>query len=135
MYGPGVRIFLPGKACLLLRVVERRLGPSAVKSASAWLLMLSVCSNLIPKPWSSMAHAEMRPVASGVVSWIADTGSKGYPIFRFGMGREQGWEMSSAGRTSSRPSIYVLASNAGTQGDYPGSGRPEAKSPTPACLD
>ena len=25
-----------------------------------------------------------------VVSWITDTGSKGYPLFRFGMGREGG---------------------------------------------
>ena len=25
-----------------------------------------------------------------VVSWIADTGSKGYPLFRFGMGSEGG---------------------------------------------
>ena len=25
-----------------------------------------------------------------VVSWITDTGSKGYPVFRFGMGREGG---------------------------------------------
>ena len=30
------------------------------------------------------------PGAPDVVSWITDTGSKGYPLFRFGMGREGG---------------------------------------------
>ena len=48
-----------------------------------------------------------------VVSWFTDTGSKGYPLFRFGTGREGGWVTSSARRTSSRPPIYVLASNTG----------------------
>ena len=33
----------------------------------------------------------------GVVSWIMDTGSNGYPLFRFGVGREGGRETSSAG--------------------------------------
>ena len=70
-----------------------------------------------------------------VVSWITDTGSKGYPLFRFGMGREGGWEMSSAEGTSSQLKIYVQACTTETQGVYPGSGRPEANSPTPACLD
>ena len=37
--------------------------------------------------------------------------------------------------TSSTLEIYVLASITETQGVYPGSGRPEANSPTPACLD
>ena len=66
----------------------------------------------------------------GVVSWIMDIGSKGYPLFRFGMGREGGWEMSSAGGTPSKPKIYVRVSTAETQGVYLGSGRPEANSPT-----
>ena len=30
------------------------------------------------------------PGAPDVMSWIRDTGSKGYPLFRFGMGREEG---------------------------------------------
>ena len=36
---------------------------------------------------------------------------------------------------SSTLEIYVLASITETQGVYPGSGRPEANSPTTACLD
>ena len=82
-----------------------------------------------------MVDGEALVVTMAVVSWIMDTGSKGYPIFRFGTGREGGWETPTSGRTSSRPPIYVLASNTETHGIYPGSGRPEAKSPTPACLD
>ena len=74
-------------------------------------------------------------ISHNVVSWITDTGSKGYPLFRFGTGREGGWETPTSERTSSRPPIYVLASNTGTQRVYPGSGPPEAKSATPACLD
>ena len=62
-------------------------------------------------------------------------GVKDTPFFRFGTGREGGWKTPTSGRTSSRPPIFILASNTETQGVYPGSGRPEAKSPTPACLD
>ena len=29
--------------------------------------------------------------------WITDTGSKGYPLFRFGTGREGGWKTPSPG--------------------------------------
>ena len=71
-----------------------------------------------------------QPLITSVVSSIMDTGSKGYPLFRFGTGREGGWETPTSRRTSSRPPIYVLPSNTGTQRVYPGSGRPEAKSPT-----
>ena len=66
-------------------------------------------------------------------SWTL--GVKDTPFFRFGTRREGGWETSTSGRNSSRLPIYVLASNKGTHGVYPGSGRPEAKSATPACLD
>ena len=34
-------------------------------------------------------HVDTRETVS-VVYWITDTGSKGYPLFRFGMGREGG---------------------------------------------
>ena len=50
------------------------------------------------------------------------------------------WGAKEAGKvfrrgTSSKLEIYVLASITETQGVYPGSGRPKANSPTPACLD
>ena len=45
-----------------------------------------------------------------------DTESKGYPLFRFGTGREGGWERPTSERTSLRPPIYVIASNTETQG-------------------
>ena len=59
----------------------------------------------------------MRPLpgAPDVVSWITDIGSKGSPLFRFGTGCEGGWETPTSGRTSSRPPIYILASNIETQ--------------------
>ena len=60
---------------------------------------------------------------------------KDTPFFRFGMGCEGGWETSSAGGTPPKLEIYVQACTAKTQGVNPGSGRPEANSPTPACLD
>ena len=44
-----------------------------------------------------------------VVSSITDIGSKGYHLFRFGMGCEGGWETSSAGELR-LPEIYGLAS-------------------------
>ena len=39
-----------------------------------------------------------------VVSRMTDTGSKGYPLFRFGTGRKGGWKTSSPGRCS--PSFF-----------------------------
>ena len=70
-----------------------------------------------------------------VVSRIVDTGSKGCPLFRFGTWREEGYETPSPGVPRQVLPIDVQASNTGTQGVYPGSGRPEANMPTPACLD
>ena len=45
----------------------------------------------------SLESAGKVPIKTPVVSWITNTGSKGYLLFRFGMGREGGQETSSAG--------------------------------------
>ena len=65
MYRPGVGILLPGKACFLLRAVDRRLGLLGREVGQCLALDVVRVLELEPKPWSSMAHTEMRPVASG----------------------------------------------------------------------
>ena len=45
---------------------------------------------------SSSGATKLKTIYYSVVSWITDTGSKGYPLFMFGMGREGGRETSSA---------------------------------------
>ena len=58
MYGPGVGILLPGKACLLLRAVDRHLGPLGCEVSQC--LALDVVHVL-----ELETEALMRPVASG----------------------------------------------------------------------
>ena len=69
-----------------------------------------------------------------VVSWITDTGVKDTPFLGSVWGAKEAEKRFLPG-ASSTLEIYVLASIIETQGVYPGLGRPEANSPTPACLD
>ena len=77
----------------------------------------------------------MRPLPGvpDVVSQKSDTESKGYPLFRFGTGRE-GVYRSLHPEGVRRRSAYGKQENKHTA-IYPGLGCPKGKSPTPACLD
>ena len=62
-------------------------------------------------------------------------GVKDTPIFRFVTGREGGWKTPSPGVPRQVLRSTCKQATQGRGEFYPGSGRPEAKSPTPACLD
>ena len=75
------------------------------------------------------------PGAPDVVSRITDTGSRGYPLLGSARGAKEA-ENRRRGRSRSQALLSTIkACNQRDTRSYPGSGRPEAKSPTPACLD
>ena len=75
------------------------------------------------------------PGAPDVVSRRTDTGSKGYPLLGSARGAKEA-EIRLRGRRSGQALLSTIkACNQRDTRSYPGSGRPEAKSPTPACLD
>ena len=71
----------------------------------------------------------------GVVSRCTDTGSIGYPLLGSARGAKEA-ENRPLGRSLYQALLSTIkACNQRDTRSYLGSGRPEAKSPTPACLD
>jgi len=74
-------------------------------------------------------------LAPDVVSRCTDTGSRGYPLLGSARGAKEA-ENRLLGRSLDKALLSTIkACNQRDTRSYPGSGRPEAKSPTPACLD
>jgi len=75
------------------------------------------------------------PGAPDVVYHCTDTGSIGYPLLGSARGAKEA-ENRLLGRSLDQALLSTIkACNQRDTRSYPGSGRPEAKSPTPACLD